>query len=185
MTARAILAGLTIAMSACASRPARTDVVLQWNQQVLVTGGPQIQRTLAMVHVAMFDAVNAIERRYAPYLSLPAPPAGASAEAAAAGAARGVLVRLFPQDEELLSAALARSLTDVPDGTGKTGGVNYGDLVAREIYTARSSDNILAQSVTCDEDRLGVVPFFIVRNKEPARMLHRHDRFVSRLAPLR
>ena len=94
----------------------RTDVILQWNEQVVATGGPQLQRTLAMVHIAVFDAVNAIEPRYRPYLRLAAPPAGTSSDAAAAGAAHGVLTRLFPDQRQPLAAALARSLSAVPDG---------------------------------------------------------------------
>jgi hypothetical protein len=121
----------------------RTDVVLQWNEQAVATGGPQLQRTLAMVHVAMFDAVNAIEPRYRPYLRLAAPPAGTSSDAAAAGAAHGVLIRLFPDQSQPLAAALARSLSAVPDGPIEDASVRYGEAVAQAIYTARLDDHIL------------------------------------------
>ena len=123
---------------------ARADVVTDWNQQVVTIGGPQIQRTLAMVHIAMFDAVNAIEGRYTPYLLLPPPPTGASAEAAAASAAHGVLVRLFPSQAQSLAAALAASLSGVGGSQSKSDGVAFGDLVALAIYQARLADNILA-----------------------------------------
>jgi hypothetical protein len=122
---------------------AGADVVVDWNQQVILSGGPQIQRTLAMVHVAMFDAANAIERRYAPYLTLPEPPIGASAEAAAASAARGVLVRLFPLQQPALDAALAASLASVQNGPGKDDGIQYGDLVGELVYLIRLDDRIL------------------------------------------
>lgn len=125
--------------------PTRTDVVLQWNEQVMAIGGPQIQRTLAMVHVAMFDAMNAIEPRYRPYLTLPAPPAGASKEAAAASAAHGVLLRLFPAEERVLAAALARSLLLVSDDVSETDGVRYGDTVAETMYRVRLADGILSE----------------------------------------
>jgi hypothetical protein len=88
----AVVCGLLL----CAAIPAHADVVTQWNLQVFTSGGAQIQRTLAMVHLAMFDALNATNPRYRAYLQLPAPPPGANGEAAAAAAARGVLVRLFP-----------------------------------------------------------------------------------------
>ena len=120
----------------------RTDVVLQWNEQVIATGGPHLQRTLAMVHVAMFDAVNAIQPRYQPYSPLPAPPAAASIDAAAAGAAHGVLMRLFPDQQQPLAAAMARSLSTVPDGPAETAGVQFGDLAAKAIYDARLEDRI-------------------------------------------
>lgn len=128
---------------------ARADVVAAWNAQVTVIGGPQIQRTWAMVHLAMFDAVNGIEGGYRPYLDgLPAPPANASAEAAAASAAHGVLLRLFPARAADLAAALAASLATVPDGAAENDGVAFGDLVAAAIYAARLSDNMLAAGPT-------------------------------------
>ena len=99
-----------------AASVARADVVTQWNQQVVTSGGPQTQRTFAMVHIAMFDAVNGIEQRYTPYLMPPAVPVGASAEAAAAAAAHGVLARLFPSQAAMLATALAASLAAVPPG---------------------------------------------------------------------
>jgi hypothetical protein len=145
---RAVLICLVVFLiTACESTPPRSDVILQWNQQAIGTGGPQIQRTLAMVHLAMFDAVNTITPRYTPYLTLPAPPAGVSVDAAAAGAAHGVLVRLFPDQRQVLASALTRSLADVPDGTGESDGVEYGDLVARDIYANRLADNMLAPGV--------------------------------------
>ena len=142
---------LVVGSSACANpavevparAAARTDVVLQWNEQVVATGGPQLQRTLAMVHIAVFDAVNAIEPRYRPYLGLAAPPAGASIDAAAAGAAHGVLTRLFPDQRQPLAAALARSLAAVPDGPIEDASVQYGDAAAQAIYNARLDDRIL------------------------------------------
>ena len=85
---------LILLASVWAAAPARADVITQWNEQVFALGGAS--RTLAMVHVAMFDAFNAIQPRYQPYLQLPAAPVGALPEAAAASAAYGVLVRLLP-----------------------------------------------------------------------------------------
>jgi hypothetical protein len=132
---------LILLTSVSAAAPARADVISQWNEQVFALGGAS--RTLAMVHVAMFDAFNAIQPRYQPYLQLPAPPAGASAEAAAASAAYGVLVRLLPARIAELNATLASSLASLPDGAGKTSGVQYGDIVADAMYQSRLGDNIL------------------------------------------
>jgi hypothetical protein len=138
-TAALVMIGLSLPAGA------RADVITRWNQQVVTSGGPAIQRTFAMVHLAMFDAANAIEQGYTPYLSnLPTPPSGASAEAAAAGAAYGVLVRLFPQQQPALAAVLVDSLSNVPDGPAKSDGIAYGDHVANALYTARLNDNILA-----------------------------------------
>jgi len=131
-------------VSVAVAAPANADVVTDWNLQVFTSGGPQIARTLAMVHLAMFDAANAIGPRYRPYLTLPAPPDGASPEAAAASAAHGVLARLFPGQAASLLTALNGSLAAIPDGQAKTDGVAYGDLVAQTIYNARLADNIVA-----------------------------------------
>ena len=96
-----------------------------------------------MIHIAIFDAVNSIERRYAPYHSLINVPAGTSAEAAAAAAARGVLVRRFPGQTLVLDAALATSVSGIPNGPGKSAGLALGDQVAAEIHALRLNDNIL------------------------------------------
>jgi hypothetical protein len=133
--------GLAIVVGFSVAAPARADVITQWNEQVLALGGAS--RTLAMVQVAMFDAINAIQPRYRSYLDLPAAPADALPEAAAAAAAYGVLVRLQPAQLAALNATLASSLAPLPDGPGKTSGVQYGDLVAYLMYQNRLNDNIL------------------------------------------
>jgi hypothetical protein len=135
------LVGLAFVVGFSVAAPARADVITQWNEQVLALGGAS--RTLAMVQVAMFDAINAIQPRYRSYLDLPAAPAGALPEAAAAAAAYGVLVRLQPAQLAALNATLASSLAPLPDGAGKTSGVQYGDLVGYLMYQNRFNDNIL------------------------------------------
>ena len=135
------LVGLALVVGFSVAAPARADVITQWNEQVLALGGAS--RTLAMVLVAMFDAINAIQPRYRSYLNLPAAPAGALPEAAAAAAAYGVLVRLLPAQLAALNATLASSLALLPDGAGKTSGIQYGDLVAYLMYQNRLTDNIL------------------------------------------
>jgi len=121
----------------------RTDVVLQWNEQVMATGGPHLERTLAMVHLAMFDAMNAVTPRYQPYLRLPSPPDGALTDVVAAGAAYGVLMRLAADQAFPLTAALDRSLTTIPDSLVRANSLKYGDAVAQAIYDARFGDGIL------------------------------------------
>jgi hypothetical protein len=135
------LVGLALAIGFSVAAPARADVITEWNQRVISLGGAS--RTLAMVQVAMFDAINAVQPRYRSYLDLPAAPAGALPEAAAAAAAYGVLVRLLPGQLAALNAALASSLASLPDGAGKTSGVQYGDFVANLMYQTRLADNML------------------------------------------
>ena len=141
----AALIALLMAGQLVQASAAGADVITSWNGTVNAIGGPQIQRTWAMVHLAMFDAVNAIEGGYTPYqAALPAPAIGASSEAAAAAAAHGVLVRLFPARAADLAAALAVSLSTIPDGAAETSGVAFGDAVAAALYAARLDDNMLA-----------------------------------------
>src|SRR3982751_6780180 len=92
------------------------DTVLQWNALAVEATrvarlSPNAQtRALAMVHGAVFDAVNGIERGYAPYLVNRHAPRWASEEAAAAVAAHDVLVGVMPAQQATLDAALASSL---------------------------------------------------------------------------
>src|SRR5439155_26916489 len=106
---------------AASAPPALADVVTDWNSIWLdcirATGGPPcpIARARAMVHVAVFDAVNAIDGSYEPYLLHRHAPRGTSPEAAAAVAAHDVLVELYPSRRATLDAALDASLGHVTD----------------------------------------------------------------------
>ena len=125
--------------------PGRCDLITDWNQTTLAVQGPNI-RTLAMVHIAMFDALNSVTPLFHPYaVSLPGA-GGASPEAAAAAAAYGVLIRLLPAQQLALDAALAASLATIPDGPAKAQGLAIGDAVADAIYMLRLDDGILTRS---------------------------------------
>jgi hypothetical protein len=97
------------------------DVVLQWNEIAVQTGFTQAPfpgtRYMAAVQVAVFEAVNATTGKYTPYFGVTAP-SGASSEAAAAQAARDVLVWLFPA-ATALDAQLATTLGAIPDGQAR------------------------------------------------------------------
>jgi hypothetical protein len=134
-------------------QPAHADVVTDWNQTairaVLAAGAPgAIQsRNLALVHAAMFDAVNAIDRRHEPYaVDLKANP-GASQEAAAAAAAYGVLTRLYWLQTPAFDVALEASLAAIPAGASKADGIAAGREVAEKSMALRSNDGANA-SVT-------------------------------------
>lgn len=134
-------------VSACAAvGAARADVVTDWNNVLLDTiravgGGPcPISRSDAMMHVAMFDAINSIERVYDPYLGFfPCPP-NASKEAAAAQAARDVLVHLYPARQAVYDAALAGSLAAIPNGPSKAAGIALGAACAQGCIQSRAND---------------------------------------------
>jgi len=122
------------------------DTVLEWNvvavEATRVTRlSPNAQtRALAMVHGAVFDAVNGIEGGYAPYLVNRRAPSWASEEAAAAVAAHDVLVSLLPAQQATLDGTLASSLAAVPDGRAEDAGVAFGKLVANRMLAERADD---------------------------------------------
>jgi hypothetical protein len=118
--------------------------VLDWNAIAVATSGAQNPfaqaRTLAIVHLAVFEAVNAIIGRYQPHLGTVVAPAGASAEAAAVAAAHAVLKSYFPSSALALDAARASSLAAIPEGSGKSGGIATGDAAAAAMLMARLND---------------------------------------------
>jgi len=97
-------------------------------------------RAMAMMHVAIADAVTSIHPVYKPYAIRLEGHGNADQIAAASAAAYGVLVRLFPAQESSLRAALAESLAQVPNGSKKDEGVAVGDQVAAMIVALRSND---------------------------------------------
>src|SRR5439155_13588345 len=101
---------------------------------------PPAARALAMVHVAIFDSVNAIDRKYTPYAVGPLADRGASLEAAAATAAHAVLVNLYSSRQPNLAAAYAASLSLIPNGASRNEGISVGESVAALILALRSAD---------------------------------------------
>jgi hypothetical protein len=120
------------------------DVITDWNEKTVAFVTPRMapaagQRVVAIVQVAMFDAVNSIERRYQPYLvQLPAD-ATASKEAAAAAAAGTVLADLNPQEADL-NGALAAYLAPIPESDAKSAGIKLGEAVAAKVLETRAND---------------------------------------------
>ena len=132
-----------------ASSSQQVNPVLQWNRALLAivrTPGAQPAtvhptRSFAIMHAAIYDAVNAIDRKHRPYLvRLSGVPRDASQEAAAAAAAHEVLVALYPAFKATLDTQLQQSLAQIPDGDGKVEGVLIGQAVADHIVAARSND---------------------------------------------
>lgn len=123
---------------------ARADVVSDWNAvatTVFLNKGASAGIHFAMVHTAIYDAVNAIDRRYSVYAVTPtADTDGASTEAAAAAAAYRLLLSLFPDQQSVLDPAYAASLAAIPDGAAETKGVAVGTEVAAGILALRADD---------------------------------------------
>jgi hypothetical protein len=126
--------------------PAKADVIMDWNAKADAIGiekqlvNSANARGQAMLHVAVFEAVNAIDKRYTPYkLNLTAD-RGTSREAAAASAAHDVLVALYPDQKPDLDATLATSLAAIADGEAKAKGIDLGRKAAAEIIALRAND---------------------------------------------
>lgn len=138
-----ICSTLAVALFATA---AHADVIMDWNAKAdalavekQLLNAPNA-RGQAMLHIAMFEAVNAIDRRYAPYkLNLTADRA-ASREAAAAAAAYDVLLALHPDKKADLDAALAGSLAGIAENEAKSKGIELGKQAAAGIIALRAND---------------------------------------------
>src|SRR5437773_7956718 len=130
--------------------------VLQWNRILLAivrTPGAQpgtnhATRSFALMHAAIYDAVNAIARTHEPYLvRLTGVPRHASKQAASAAAAHEVLAALYPVFHAALDDELQQSLTQIPAGKDKDEGILIGRTVADRILALRSNDGANAQPI--------------------------------------
>ena len=122
------------------------DVITDWNESAVTAGytarvTPGMSaRNIAMVHIAMFEALNSIEPRYAPYRKQFTVAPGASRDAAAAAAAHHILVREYPDQAKELDKALEAALAAVTDEQDKVEGVRLGEAAARAMHLERSAD---------------------------------------------
>ncbi|MBL8313222.1 MAG: vanadium-dependent haloperoxidase [Rubrivivax sp.] len=151
LVACATLQGAAPPVTIVANQP---NVVAYWNdianKTVLATATvnttPEEQRPtfffdVASVHVAIYDAVVAIEGRTKPFAVKPkSPAAGASTEAAVSAAAHGVLKALFPNRSAVYQAAYEQRLAAMPDSPAKTLGLALGSEVAAEVVRLRAND---------------------------------------------
>src|SRR5437867_12337789 len=125
---------------------AHADVVTEWNNAALDairaghTPPPIASRSLAILHVSIYDAVNGIDRTHEPYLVQSEVPASASREAAASAAAHDALVSLFPASASSFDALHATILATILDGPQKVAGIVWGEFVANQILAARAND---------------------------------------------
>jgi hypothetical protein len=132
---------------------AAQNPVVNWNQ-IAVTAALNANQTLspgsnlagtaaiylAYAHLAIFNAVNAIDRRFQSYGPDIVAPAGASPEAAAIAAAYYTLSNYLPDQSAYLATQYAASLAALPDDSGKTLGIQVGHDAANAIISLRSSD---------------------------------------------
>ena len=103
-------------------------------------GPTRTSRALAIVHIALFDAVNAITGGYQSYTDLRAAPADTSLDAAIAQAAHDTLVVLYPSQRARLDALLTADLDQMPDGRAQANGIALGQQAAAAILALRRND---------------------------------------------
>ena len=120
------------------------DAVTDWNAHmrtaVQTQGAHHQARYAAIMHLAVYDAVNSITKQYTPYLGyVPASP-GASAEAAAVAAGHRVLRHYFPGNAVTLDAAREVSLASIADGPAELAGISVGEAAAAAMIAHRAND---------------------------------------------
>jgi len=150
LTAQASEAWAADGANQSAVRPAQAvNPVIEWNKALLVivrTSGAQpatihSTRSFAILHAAIYDAVNNIVGQFTPYLVRLADVSPLTSQPAAADqAAHDVLVSLYPAFQTTLDAELAQDLAQIPDGKPKTDGMAVGQTVAAQILAFRAND---------------------------------------------
>jgi hypothetical protein len=123
--------------------------VIQWNKTLLTivrTKGAQPAtihptRSFAILHAAIYDAVNSIDEDHRPYrIHIEGVSGFASRDAAADQAAHDVLVSLYPTFQTTLDTQLDHALSEIPDGANKIAGVDVGRTVAAAFLALRADD---------------------------------------------
>ena len=131
--------------------PAR-DAVEHWNEAALEairsarTPPPVAARNLAVLHVAMYDAVVAVEGGYSSFYYKAQARPGTDSATAASVAAHRTLIELYPDRAREINAALDDSLARVPEGPAKTLGVELGQSVAERVLKWRAKDGSARRS---------------------------------------
>jgi hypothetical protein len=128
------------------------SVITDWNtiaSTTIVTNGGKASVAsgvwFAYTFIAVYDAVNAIHRRYQPFYYNGIAPAGASDEAAAVAAAHRVLANYFPAQQPNLDAAFMKSLDGIKaPAQAKTDGVATGEAAAAALISERMNDGLEA-----------------------------------------
>jgi hypothetical protein len=144
--ASALVGTMLMAVPVPAAAVDEPDQVLAWNAnavQALVVNanlGTGSLVHLAIVHGAIYDAVNSIDGGYEPYLGNVAAQSWYSENAAAASAAYHVLSGLVPAQQATLDTWYADSLATIPDGPAENGGIHVGELAAIQMLAARAND---------------------------------------------
>ena len=142
---------LVLVTSLAASALAKADVVADWNiaaGDIVVAAKlppPPAYRVMAIVQTAVYEAVNAVTKRYPSNgVKLDVAP-GASVEAAVAATNRAVLSKLIPSQQAAIDSAYQTALSGIPAGMGKTEGIAVGEKAAAAILALRADDGSAAE----------------------------------------
>ena len=136
---------LIVCLLAAAANLAIADVVTDWNEKAVAAGytarqgPPPHTRIVAMVNLAMYEAMNSIDGRYRPYRARLPAEAGASRDAAAASAAHYLLVRIYPDQAKEFDKALQSSLAAVPEDA-RAKGIRLGERAGAAMLAERAND---------------------------------------------
>ena len=123
-----------------------SSVVTRWNDAALEairtgkTAPPVASRNLAILHTAIYDAVNGISRTHESYLVESAVAASASREAAASAAGYTALRALFPASAGRLAAIHESIIAEIPEKPQKQAGLHWGQAVAEAVLASRAFD---------------------------------------------
>jgi hypothetical protein len=134
--------------------PTRTDIPEPPQRFGAQLGPHRSSRAMAIVHVAMFEAINAVSKKRASFINLASPTVDLSAQTAAAWAAHDALIALYPFQQQRISGLLASDLTRIPEindfssdaATDKSNKLanasrDLGKAAAAGILAARANDN--------------------------------------------
>ncbi|MGA1238899.1 MAG: hypothetical protein ACO34E_18780 [Limisphaerales bacterium] len=130
---------------------ATTNPALAYNSLILAavradnTGPTSSTRNLAILHTAIFDAVNSITPAYQPYLTPPIPPPDCSPEAAATSAGHTIMRILYPSLSAQTDALHQQILTSLPNNASTTNGLRHGEIVANLMLQSRQADGSSTQ----------------------------------------
>lgn len=137
------------------SAPAAADPATDWweiankfnlaQQAASMPSPPEVQRASARTALAVFEAVNAIDRRFHSYVSFPPAGTSASEDAAAATAAFKVLLQHYPQNKTHLEESFALAMAQLPDGPTKQAGIAVGEQAAQAVMSLGGIDPQIEQ----------------------------------------
>jgi hypothetical protein len=127
------------------------NVITDWDEkgaaviQGFVPAAPRVgpagaARIMAVMHIAMFESVNAIDTKYEGYKGAPTPDVGCSQQAAAATAAAAVLIKMHPESADKTKQNLDAYLATIPAGDAKDRGIKLGETTAARVIALRADD---------------------------------------------